>query len=90
MGSYTETHNLEKVESGARYDNTIDRWPEWKQIECERRHREAYVMEDLSEDTDDECAKLAIEGKALELGLLLVKRAEATIQRRVNLEMGRR
>ena len=78
---------IERIESGERYDKTIDRWPEHRQIECERRQREAFGEDDLREEVDAECAILAQSGKALELGLLLVKKAEATIQRRVNQEI---
>ena len=81
---------IERVESGPKHSDRTSSdyyWTVQKIKDVERRQREAFEGVDLMDEVDDECAKLAASGKALELGLLLVKRAEAAIQRRINMEL---
>jgi len=49
-----------------------------------RRHRQAYDASDLAEECDEEIVQLLKDGDALEAGILLMQRMEATIQRRID------
>ena len=82
--------SIERIESGPKHSDRTSSdyyWTVQKIRDVERRRREAFDEFDMSEEVDAECVRLMKECKALELGLLLMKKSEATIQRRIDEEL---